>query len=98
MSETTSFESLRIDRDGFVAEVVLLGPGKGNAMGPALWRELPIAIEQLHRDESARVILIRGNGANFSYGLDIAGMMGDLGPLLSGENLAAGRTALLELI
>ena len=97
MSES-AFESLRIDRDGHVAEVVMLGPGKGNAMGPAFWREMPLAFEQLHRDDSVRAILIRGEGANFSYGLDVAGMMNDLGPLLMGENLAAGRTQLLELI
>ena len=24
-----------------IAEVTLLGPGKGNAMGPAFWRECP---------------------------------------------------------
>jgi enoyl-CoA hydratase len=98
MSESSAYESLRLDRDGFVAEIVLLGPGKGNAMGPAFWRELPQVLEQLHRDDSVRAILIRGSGANFSYGLDIAGMMGDLGPLLAGENLAATRTELHELI
>lgn len=33
--------SLRTDVDGHVATVTLLGPGKGNAMGPDFWRELP---------------------------------------------------------
>ena len=39
MGET--FESLAIDVDGHVAQVTLLGPGKGNAMGPAFWAEMP---------------------------------------------------------
>ena len=98
MSESAAFESLRIDRQGQVAEVVLLGPGKGNAQGPAFWREMPIAFSQLNQDESVRAILLRGSGANFSYGLDIAGMMNDLGPHVMGENLAGARTALLDLI
>jgi enoyl-CoA hydratase len=93
-----TFESLRIDRDGHVAEIVLIGPGKGNAMGPSLWRELPLAIEALDQDASVRVMLVRGEGAHFSYGLDIVAMMSELGPLLSGENLAASRTGLLDLI
>ncbi len=90
--------AVRIEREGHVAEVVLLGPGKGNAQGPAFWRELPVVFKSLDEDPEVRAVLLRGSGANFSYGLDVAGMMGDLGPLLQGENLAAGRTALLSLI
>jgi enoyl-CoA hydratase len=93
-----TFESLRIERKGHVAEVTLLGPGKGNAMGPAFWREMPIAFEQLDQDPEVRAILISGSGSHFSYGLDIPGMMNDLGPLISGESLAGPRTELLNLI
>jgi enoyl-CoA hydratase len=94
----SAYESLRLERDGSVAEVVLIGPGKGNAQGPAFWREMPKLFAALDQDPAVRAVIVRGQGANFSYGLDVAAMMGELGPLMSGENLAAGRTELLALI
>ncbi len=69
-------ESLRIEREGALAHVVLIGPGKGNAMGPALFRELPLAIAELDADDAVRCIVLRGEGANFSFGLDVAAMLG----------------------
>lgn len=95
---TPAFESVRIERDGHNAEVVLLGPGKGNALGSAFWREMPAVFGELDRDDTVRAVLLRGSGKNFSYGLDVGGMMNDVGPMLVGENLAAGRTALLRQI
>ena len=48
MGETSgSFESLSIETKDHVAQVTLLGPGKGNAMGPAFWAELPVAFAAL---------------------------------------------------
>ena len=41
----------RLGREG---PLVLLGPGKGNAMGPAFFRELPLVFSALERDESVR--------------------------------------------
>ncbi len=95
---TSGYQSVRIDRAGHLAEVVLIGPGKGNALGSAFWREMPAVFAELDADDAVRAVLLRGEGKNFSYGLDIAGMMDEVGPLLTGENLAAGRTALLRQI
>ena len=37
----TDFKSLRIEsQHDAIAELVLIGPGRGNAMGPDFWREL----------------------------------------------------------
>lgn len=95
---TTSFESLTVERRDGVAEVVLTGPGKGNAMGPAFFRELPEVFTDLDRDESVRVVILRGKGGIFTYGLDLKSVAPTLMPLLSSENLAAERTKLLRLI
>ncbi len=94
-----SHRSLRIERsdDGLV-EVVLTGPGKGNTMGPDYWREMPEVFTALDADESVRAIIVRGDGKNFSYGLDLMAMSAELGPLIQGDNLAAARTRLLDLI
>jgi enoyl-CoA hydratase len=94
-----AYQSLRIEKADGIAEVVLIGPGKGNAMGPDFWQEMPQVLRELDADESVRVLLLRGEGVNFSYGLDIASMLGTIGPLITGENnLAAERTQLLQLI
>lgn len=34
-------ESVAVETKGQVAQVTLIGPGKGNAMGPAFWSEMP---------------------------------------------------------
>ena len=91
-------ESLTVTCDGGIAEVVLTGPGKGNAMGPAFFRELPEVFAELDRDESVRVVIVRGQGGNFCYGLDLKAMGPTLMPLVSSENLAADRLRLLRLI
>ncbi len=93
-----SYESLSVTKSDFIAEVVLRGPGKGNAMGPAFFRELPEVFADLDRDESVRVVIVRGNGGVFTYGLDLKAVAPTLMPLLSSENLAAERMQLLRLI
>ena len=91
-------EALEVSHEGGVTEVVLCGPGKGNAMGPAFWREMPALFEALDRDRAVRVVLVRGQGGHFSYGLDLRAMMGELGPKLQGDGLARARGDLLDLI
>lgn len=100
MSETTaaSRNAVRVERRDAVAEVVLTGPGKANAMGPDFFREMPEVFAELDADDSVRAVIVRGDGKHFSAGLDIPAMMEDLGPLVMGENLAAQRTRLLAFI
>ena len=67
-------ESVTVDVNGNVAQVTLVGPGKGNAMGPAFWSELPAVFTELDEDPEVRAIVITGSGKNFSYGLDLPAM------------------------
>jgi len=94
---TTDYESLAIEISDHIATVTLLGPGKGNAMGPAFWREMAGAFESLDGDRDVRVVVLRGSGTHFSYGLDLMAMMADLGPLIQGPQMARGRTDFLNL-
>ncbi|MFW5925780.1 MAG: crotonase/enoyl-CoA hydratase family protein [Myxococcota bacterium] len=91
-------KALSVTTRDHIAEVELLGPGKGNAMGPDFWRELPRVFDALDRDPDVRVVLVRGRGDQFSYGLDLKAMMEDLGPHLGGEQMAKQRTELLDMI
>jgi enoyl-CoA hydratase len=90
--------ALRLDRDGAITTVTMIGPGKGNAMGPDLWRELPLVFRALDRDEDTRVVIVRGLGDHFTYGLDLLAMGPALAPLLGGDSPAKNRTQLLDLI
>ncbi|PKM40885.1 MAG: enoyl-CoA hydratase, partial [Gammaproteobacteria bacterium HGW-Gammaproteobacteria-1] len=90
-----TLQSLRIEGQGAVAELVLLGPGRGNAMGPDFWRELPQAVAQIEADDAVRAIIVRGSGEHFSYGLDLPAMAAQLQPILG--NGAAGRAAIITL-
>lgn len=94
----TTYASLTIEKTGHVATVTLIGPGKGNRMGPDFWREMPIAFGELDRDESVRAIVIQGSGPHFSTGLDLMAMSGELAVLMAEPNLAADRVALHEII
>lgn len=92
-------KALRVQRrgpDGAVAQVTMLGPGKGNAMGPDFFAELPAVFAALDADPSIRAVVLTGSGANFCYGLDLAAMLGDLtGTSAQDGGLAAARTAML---
>ncbi|MBB5857934.1 crotonase/enoyl-CoA hydratase family protein [Amycolatopsis umgeniensis] len=88
--------SLEVEIDGHVAEVTLLGPSKGNAMGPDFWRELPIVFRALDADPQVRAVVLTGSGKHFSYGLDLPAMMPSWGEMLGGDALAGPRTKFLD--
>jgi enoyl-CoA hydratase len=97
MPDEGTYRSLRVERgENGVAEIVLIGPGKGNAMGPDFWRESPLAVTALEADDGVRAVIVRGDGAHFSYGLDLGAMVGELP--VAGEQLAAERTRFLDTI
>jgi enoyl-CoA hydratase len=85
------YESVTIETKDHVAQVTLIGPGKGNAMGPAFWSELPEVFAALDADRDVRAIVLTGSGANFSYGLDVPAMGGALAPVLADGALARPR-------
>ncbi len=73
-----AYESVTVDVEDHVAQVTLVGPGKGNAMGPAFWAEMPEVFAKLDADRDVRAIVLTGSGKNFSYGLDLPAMGGSL--------------------
>ena len=93
-----TYESVTVDRDGHVAQVTLIGPGKGNAMGPAFWAELPDVFDGLDADPQVRAIVLTGSGKHFSYGLDLAAMGGSLASVLADGATAKPRTEFHGLI
>jgi enoyl-CoA hydratase len=93
-----TYESLDVLVADHVAEVSLKGPGKGNALGPAFWLEMPRVMASLEEDANVRVVVVRGAGAHFSFGLDLVGMAAELGPVVTGPAPLVERTRLLGLV
>ncbi|WP_280364056.1 crotonase/enoyl-CoA hydratase family protein [Nocardia wallacei] len=92
----TEWKAFTVESKDHVAQVTLIGPGKGNAMGPDFWRELPLVFGELDADPEVRAIVLTGSGRNFSYGLDLQAMSPLFGALLADRALAAPRTAFLH--
>ncbi|WP_434618671.1 crotonase/enoyl-CoA hydratase family protein [Arthrobacter sp. A5] len=88
-----SLKSLRVVVDGTVAEVQLVGPGRGNAMGPDFWDELPLVFGALSADRRVRAVLLYGAGGNFSYGLDLITMEPVFAALMHGNGRNADQRA-----
>ncbi|AGB26316.1 enoyl-CoA hydratase/carnithine racemase [Mycobacterium sp. JS623] len=86
-----AYESVTVDIEDHVAQVTLVGPGKGNAMGPAFWAEMPEVFAKLDADPDVRAIVLTGSGSNFSYGLDLPAMGGSLAGVLGGGASAKPR-------
>lgn len=79
-----------------VATVRLLGPGKGNALGPDFWREAPEVFDALDADAEVRAVVLSGSGGNFTFGLDLVAMTSELRYALGAPAMAAERTKFLD--
>ncbi len=91
--------ALDVTQEGAVAQVTLLGPGKGNAMGPDFWSQLPEVFGRLDADESVRAVVVTGSGTNFSYGLDLDAYASTWGGMLAEDGgLARPRTRLHDQV
>jgi len=63
----------RDDQDPRLGWIVFDHPERRNAISVEMWREIPLAVEQLAEDASIRVVLLRGAGeAAFVAGADIS--------------------------
>ena len=90
-----SYEVLTIDRDGDIATLWLDRPEARNAMGPAFWAELPVAMAELGSDPQVRAVVVAAKGPHFTVGLDLKAMASVLGegPDSPGHKSRAARAA-----
>jgi enoyl-CoA hydratase len=68
---TVSYETLDIDRRDGAVHCTLNRPRALNAMNPALVDDLHAFLDELTRDQSVRVVVLRGAGKGFCAGLDL---------------------------
>lgn len=75
MAEETSIAPILVERTGTenrIAHVILNRPEKLNALSQDLLEAFEDALRRLERDDTCRVIVIKGNGRAFSPGYDIS--------------------------
>ena len=65
-------EDVLIERHGSIAHLVLNRPAKLNAFSDKMMRSLAAATGELAADDAIRVVVLRGNGAGFCAGGDVA--------------------------
>jgi enoyl-CoA hydratase/carnithine racemase len=91
----SDFHTIRYQRHGDIGTLTLARPGKRNAQNPLMWEELTRLGAELLPDETLRCLVVAGEGAAFSAGIDLvegmAGMLADAAGRLDDEHtLAAG--------
>ncbi|PKP92447.1 MAG: enoyl-CoA hydratase [Alphaproteobacteria bacterium HGW-Alphaproteobacteria-16] len=87
--------TLRLERDGAVARLLIDRPAKRNAMTQAMWEALPPLLAEAEADAGARVLIVAGAGEGaFSAGADIGEFAtGARDPAWRARNQAAIRAA-----
>ncbi len=78
-----------------VAHLVLSRPGVMNTMNPQFWRELDELLVTLHKDNSARALVISSTGKHFSAGMALETFGG--GIQMNDQN-PEGRAAIFDLL
>ena len=67
----TKYETILVSRSGPLATVALNRPANRNSIGGPMMRELYAAIGAIASDPSVRVMVLRGEGADFCPGADV---------------------------
>lgn len=71
----TAYQSILVQTEGHIAHLKLNRPEKANAMDSYFWKELPQALAELDENSQIRVIVLYGEGKNFSSGIDLTMLM-----------------------
>jgi enoyl-CoA hydratase len=88
--DSFSSEVLAIEVDGHVATLWLDRAEKRNAMGPAFWSDLPLAMAAISSDPEIRAVVVAARGPHFSVGLDLVAMSGLVGGSGAGGGNGSG--------
>ncbi len=66
-----NYEDLLLEKKEGIATIILNVPAKLNALTPAMKRNLPLAIDEIARDDEVKVVIVTGAGRAFCAGGDI---------------------------
>jgi len=81
--------------ENHVAHLVLNQPDAMNTMHPTFWRELDAVLTRLHKDGSARALVISSTGKHFSAGMALETFAG---AIQMDDQSPEGRAAIFDLL
>jgi 2-(1,2-epoxy-1,2-dihydrophenyl)acetyl-CoA isomerase len=84
-------ETVRIEDDGGVRTLIMNRPEKKNAFNLRMTADLAKAVRDADADDSVRVLVVTGAGADFSAGADMALFAGSPDPVPADEMYEPGR-------
>jgi enoyl-CoA hydratase len=91
--DTFASEVISLEASDHVATLWLDRPEKRNALGPAFWTDLPLAVSAITADRGIRAVVVAARGPHFSVGLDLVAMSGLVGPPEGGDGPRASAAA-----
>jgi 2-(1,2-epoxy-1,2-dihydrophenyl)acetyl-CoA isomerase len=68
------YETLIVERSGAIATVTMHRPDARNALDVTMRRELLLALDEIERDDTLRVLVLTGAGGHFCAGGDVKSM------------------------
>jgi enoyl-CoA hydratase len=92
MNAPTCFSLTTTDH---VAHLVMNRPGELNTMHPTFWRELDELLTQIHREGTARALVISSTGKHFSAGMSLQTFAG---AIQMDDQSPEGRAAIFDLL
>ncbi len=69
-------DTIHIQTENHIATLTLNRPDKANAMNWQMWQDIRSAMQWADRTPEVRVVVLRGEGKNFTAGIDLQMMMG----------------------
>jgi len=82
------WETILLKKESLIATITLNRPDRLNAVTPKMASELLAALDDVDRDDEARVLVLTGSGKGFCAGADVGGMTGG-----SQEGMGTARNA-----
>ncbi len=68
------YEGLLLEKDDGIATITLNVPEKLNALTVEIRRNLPLAVDEIAKDDEVRVVIVTGAGRGFCSGADVTAM------------------------
>ncbi|ROZ72736.1 enoyl-CoA hydratase-related protein [Ramlibacter sp. WS9] len=88
-------ECFALTQQDHIAHLVLNRPEAMNTMHPKFWRELDETLAQLHREGTARALVISSTGKHFSAGMALETFGGEIA---MDDRTAEGRAAIFDML
>jgi enoyl-CoA hydratase len=69
-----TYQTIKLEKEGKVGWLILNRPAKLNAINDTMLHEIESGLEVLQQDPNIWVVVIKGEGGNFSVGQDLSGV------------------------